>query len=315
MSYPSLQLVLCGKEGATSWDYEVLKRCIVPPSATGGLEDPSHPRPPLIDYHSIHLYTCSDKHVENAIAPLTAQRAIEVADALIDLAFVENELPATQARPRICFDEWNVWDPVRAIGAAGAEERYTLSDALAVGVWLNVFVRKSREVGIACLAQSVNVIAPLMTSAEGIVKQTIWYPLELFCRFMKGEQVAVHVACATYDGTVSEGSAWPKRHWLRGVVRHTPWLDVSATVDGEGWVSVAVVNIHEFEDMEVKIETEAGEGGDGLKVYTVGGENVRVTNMDGKDEVTIKESTWDRRKGVYKFPKHSMTMLRWKTKV
>ena len=42
--------------------------------------------------------------------------------------------------------------------------RYTLSDALAVGVWLNVFVRQSKYIGMANIAQSVNVIAPLMTT-------------------------------------------------------------------------------------------------------------------------------------------------------
>jgi hypothetical protein len=36
-----------------------------------------------------------------------------------------------------------VWDPIRAEGSKGAEENYTLSDALAVASWLNVFVRKS----------------------------------------------------------------------------------------------------------------------------------------------------------------------------
>ena len=57
---------------------------------------------------------------------------------LIDLAMIENNIPASQPRPTICFDEWNVWDPIRAIGSKGAEETYTLSDALAVAVWLNV---------------------------------------------------------------------------------------------------------------------------------------------------------------------------------
>jgi alpha-L-arabinofuranosidase len=53
-----------------------------------------------------------------------------------------------------------VWDPERAPGEQGAEELYTLSDALAVAVWLNVFVRQSRHLGMANIAQSVNVISP-----------------------------------------------------------------------------------------------------------------------------------------------------------
>jgi alpha-N-arabinofuranosidase len=90
--------------------------------------------------HSIHLYTSSSSHLPNVTAPLAAERAIEITSSLIDLARVENQVPPEQLRPTICFDEWNVWDPIRAEGSQGAEESYTLSDALAVAVWLNVFV-------------------------------------------------------------------------------------------------------------------------------------------------------------------------------
>lgn len=43
--------------------------------------------------------------------------------ALIDLAHIENKIPAGTRKQKICFDEWNVWDPVRAYGPDGAEEK------------------------------------------------------------------------------------------------------------------------------------------------------------------------------------------------
>lgn len=165
---------------------------------------------------------------------------------LIDLAMIENNIPPSQPRPTICFDEWNVWDPKRAIGSKGAEERYTLSDALAVAVWLNVFVRKSRDVGMACIAQTVNVISPLMTTKQGIIKQTSWWPYELFCKYMKGWTVACHVECTTYEGRTQLG-------WGKGLIRETPWLDVSASVDEEGVVSAVVVNMNKEADMETSV--------------------------------------------------------------
>lgn len=58
------------------------------------------------------------------IAPKSAERAIQVAASLIDLARIENKVPPTVRRQKICFDEWNVWDPVRAPGEQGAEEKY-----------------------------------------------------------------------------------------------------------------------------------------------------------------------------------------------
>lgn len=45
----------------------------------------------------------------------------------------------------------------------GLEQFYTFTDALAMASWLNVFVRQADIVEIACIAQSVNVISPLIT--------------------------------------------------------------------------------------------------------------------------------------------------------
>jgi alpha-N-arabinofuranosidase len=56
-------------------------------------------------------------------APRSAERAIQITAGLIDLARVENEVPHTVPRPLICFDEYNVWDPQRAPGEKGAEEK------------------------------------------------------------------------------------------------------------------------------------------------------------------------------------------------
>ncbi|KAJ1299917.1 hypothetical protein OPQ81_005358 [Rhizoctonia solani] len=171
-------------------DHHVLKECVS-----------------VVDMHSIHIYTASPKHLPNVTAPLSAERAIQTAAALIDIARIENNVPPTKPQTTICFDEWNVWDPERAPGDKGAEEKYTLSDALAVAVWLNVFVRQSKYIGMANIAQTVNVISPLMTSRDGIVKQTTWWPLLLFSRFMRGWTVAAHVSCGSWSGGDEPGLA------------------------------------------------------------------------------------------------------------
>jgi len=291
---PTLILILCGQDGTSTWDYYTLKHCLLP--AHSALSTSSVP---LIDMHSIHLYTSSSSHLPNVTAPLAAERAIEITSSLIDLARIENNVPPSQPRPTICFDEWNVWDPIRAEGSKGAEESYTLSDALAVAVWLNVFVRKSRDLGMACIAQSVNVISPLMTTEEGVTKQTTWWPLYLFSRFMRGWTVGVHVCCAVYEGETAPV-------WLRGAME-TPWLDVSAASGEDGSVNLVVVNIHDEKGIEARVEGVKGE----VSVYTVTGCDVAATNMKGCEEVSVRESTWDG-VGNYLFPKHSLTLLRWK---
>ena len=60
---------------------------------------------------------------------------------------------------KICYDEWNVWDETKAPGSVGLEQSYEYVDMLGVCAWLNLLVRKHKDVGIACIAQSVNVVS------------------------------------------------------------------------------------------------------------------------------------------------------------
>jgi alpha-N-arabinofuranosidase len=293
---PSITLILCGETGYSSWDYYVLKECVR--WDTHGLNTISKS---LIDMHSIHVYTADKEHLANATAPRSAERAIQMASALIDLARIENKVPETVPKQKICFDEWNVWDPLRAPGEQGAEERYTLSDALAVAVWLNVFVRQARDVGMANLAQSVNVISPLLTTADGLVKQTIWWPLLLFSRYMRGHTVALHVRAPEYAGRTNPP-------WIRSAIE-TPFLDCSATLSEDGYVNLAVANLSEERDFAVALEGLKTDGE--VAVFTVSGDNVDVTNTAEEQKVGIAESAWDG-KGKFTFGKHSFTLLRWK---
>ena len=157
---------------------------------------------------------------------------------------------------------------------------------------------------MANIAQSVNVISPLMTKKDGsgIIKQTIWWPYEIFCKYMNGERIAINVTCDEYKGST-------KPDFIRSG-HHTPYLDVSATIDEGGMVSICVVNIHLERDYDIGVGGVEGE----VQVMTVGahGEDLNATNMhDNPEAVVLKEDTWDG-KGKFAFKKHSLTMLRWR---
>ncbi|KAJ8120007.1 hypothetical protein O1611_g10477 [Lasiodiplodia mahajangana] len=141
-----------------------------------------------------------------------------------------------------------------------------------------------------------------MTTPNGIVRQSTWWPLLLFSKYMRGWSVSAHVRASAYDGETQPA-------WLQGTLEDgASWLDVSASVDEQGYVSLAVVNVSETEDFKVEVK---GVGRD-VSVYTVTAPQVTVTNTEGKEEVSIAESTWDG-DGAYTFPKHSFTMLRWQS--
>jgi len=218
--------------------------------------------------------------------------------SLIDLARVITKTPH---RPTICFDEWNIWDPVRAPGETGGEELYNLSDALALAVWLNVFIRQAKYIGMANIAQSVNVISPLMTTKTGLIKQTSYYPLYLFSKYMRGKTLGVHVSSGTYKGRTNPD-------WI-ATTMDVPWLDVSGALGDDGYVNISIVNISDENDFETDFK---GAGSD-VQVFTVGGKSIdkAAVNEDGKETVGIKESKWDG-KGKFVFEAKSFNLLRWK---
>ena len=67
------------------------------------------------------------------------------------------------------------------------EDIYNFEDVLQVGCILNTFIRRSDVVKIACIAQLVNVIAPIMTDPKGAAwRQTIYYPYYFASIFGRG---------------------------------------------------------------------------------------------------------------------------------
>ena len=97
-------------------------------------------------------------------------------------------LQKSSKRLWLSFDEWNVWyrardaqatDGKRAAAPPLLEEVYNLEDALLVGGFVNTLLRNSDRVRVGCLAQLVNVIAPLVTNDSGVLRQSTYYPVRL----------------------------------------------------------------------------------------------------------------------------------------
>jgi len=139
---------------------------------------------------------------------------------------------------KLSFDEWNVWfhsnDADRRIerwqvAPPQLEDVYDMTDALVVGTMLNALLRNADRVKVACLAQLVNVIAPIMTRAGGPAwRQTIYWPFLHAARYGRGVSLAPILEVPAYDA---------KNHG------DVPWLDVSAVLDeAAGEISLFAVN-------------------------------------------------------------------------
>ena len=64
-------------------------------------------------------------------------------------------------------------------------EVYNLEDAPVCAQYLTSFARNADLAKLGCLAQIVNVIAPIMTSPDGILVQTINHPFRMIIRTFK----------------------------------------------------------------------------------------------------------------------------------
>jgi alpha-N-arabinofuranosidase len=238
---PSLELVVCGSSNAHMPTFGEWERTVL-----------SHTYDD-IDYISCHAYyeeqngdlgsllasaVDMDHFIESVTATADHVKAVRGSDKIINLS----------------FDEWNVWYQSRfenvdkitgvdnwPIAPRLLEDSYSVADAVVVGNLLISLLRHADRVTSACLAQLVNIIAPIMTEPGGIAwRQTIFFPFALTSQLARGESLQPQLSCDDYD-TASYGSV--------------PVVDAAATYDPQsGHTSIFVVNRGQTETTELTVE-------------------------------------------------------------
>jgi alpha-L-arabinofuranosidase len=260
---PALELVGCGRDGISDWDREVIDGLV------------GH-----VDHHSIHLYTGSPDHWSNVLAPHQAERALAICRALIDRA---RHVQGVEREVGIAFDEWNVWFRERD-ERSGLEERYTLSDALAVATFLNVFVRRCAGLSMANLAQLVNVIAPIVTRPDGLLLQSIYHPLRLCAELVREVALDPLVRCPAVDHADPPEAPWPHRVADLGPF---PLLDVAATRD-EAATALTLTVVNRSADQAVRARFELGIPARAATAHLVAGDSPEATNtFEEPDRVSV----------------------------
>ncbi len=169
----SIETIVCGSShrGMPTfgrWEWEVLQECY------------EH-----VDYLSVHVYygNKDDDTPAFLAKPDGMARFIDEAVSLCDAVAASKK---QKRKINLSFDEWNVWYHSQAddkkmpkwkVAPPLLEDRYTFEDALVVGGMLITLLNRADRVKIGCLAQLVNVIAPIMTApGGGAWRQTIFYP-------------------------------------------------------------------------------------------------------------------------------------------
>jgi alpha-N-arabinofuranosidase len=149
----------------------------------------------VVDYISLHAYY--EQHADDVDSFLaTAVDMDQFIDAVIATADHVGAKLRNRKKLRLAFDEWNVWYQARFVGQTNLdwqyarpliEDSYTVVDAVVVGSYLISLLNHADRVAIACQAQLVNIIAPILTEPGGRAwRQTIFHPFAQTARLARG---------------------------------------------------------------------------------------------------------------------------------
>ncbi len=289
---PSIQLVACGA-GDPKWNLTVLE-------VLG----------PIVDYISVHTYVGGDDYYELLGSVKRAEDLLRLTDSAIEIAMSRGgarrqnafETTTPEKRIEIAFDEWNVWyrrrDGRDRSVKNKLEEPYDLRDALWTASMLHLFERWGDKVTMANMAQMVNVIAPIVTSPQGLYLQPNYFPMELY-RAESGDRVLESWSEGPRFSTKANGEL--------------PYLDICATRDSAGAIAIGVVNRHKDRALRAQFEIASAEPRRSGRVFTINGPSPDARNtFEAPNVVTMARSEFNAfgPRFAFEFPAHSVTLLK-----
>lgn len=252
---PSIETVLCGSSSRNSstfgtWEVESLDIAY-----------------DSVDYVSLHQY------YENRAddTPSFLAKSLELDEFIYSVICACDYVKAKKRSKKtinLSFDEWNVWYHSNgvpfekwSVAPPRLEGIYNFEDALVVGSMLITLLRHCDRIKIACLAQLVNVIAPIFTkTGGGIFEQTIFYPFMHLSNYGRGVALNPLIDCPKYDCKE---------------FTDVPFIESIATLDEEnGEMAIFCVNKSLDENAVLKVNLMDF---DGYKPY-------EFISMDGYDK-------------------------------
>ena len=287
---PEIELVACGSSNSSmptfgAWEETVLDHCY-----------------DYVDYLSLHSYygNRSSDTGEFLACSKDMDAFIRTVVAICDRVRDRKRSDRTMM---LSFDEWNVWfhsnDQDKKIpkwieAPPLLEDVYTFEDALVVGCLLITLLKHCDRVRIACLAQLVNVIAPIMTETGGRAwAQTIFYPFLHASALARGAALRTVVDCPSYEA---------------GKYGETPYVESIVTDDPlERRLTVLAVNRSLEDDIEAEVRIQGYGELRMIRHITLRSEDLKAVNTaDDPKRVVPEEKGTD---GPVILDRHSWNVL------
>ena len=291
----SIELVACGSSyrgmptfGA--WEAEVLEHTF------------EH-----VEYLSIHTYYGNPDND----TPTFLAKSDEMNDFIKEVVAVCDYVAAkkrTDKRIMLSFDEWNVWYRARnevmtdwVTPKPLLEEVYNMEDALLVGGMLITLLNNADRVKIACIAQLVNVIAPIMTKkGDASWVQSIFYPFVQTSTHGRGTVLTPVVDSPTYDTSKKKS---------------IPYLTSACVYDAEkGELKLFSVNRHLDEPLELLLDLSSFDPLKILECSTLHHSDLKAANtLENPQKIAPKDNEkahLDTQQLTVELPSASWNMIR-----
>ena len=270
---PEIELVVCGSsaEGMqtfAAWEATVLEHTY------------EH-----VDYLSLHGYYGNQKNdLQNYLAmSVGMDRFIKSVAAICD--YIKAKKRSTKTM-HLSFDEWNIWyhshekdeknEPWQQSPPI-LEDIYNFEDALLLGCLLITLLKNSDRVKIACLAQLVNVIAPIMTEKDGATwRQATFYPFAMTAAHGHGTVLRHNLDVAEYD--CADFKAVP---FVESVAIHNA---------EKNEIVIFAVNRSTDESIEFSAELQGFNPANILEFSEISGHDIKQTNTKDSCPVAPKTS-------------------------
>ncbi len=237
-----------------------------------------------VDYLSMHRYYMYSEERENPLEDFlgSADDMHEYIGTLrATIEYVRAKV-RSKKQVKISFDEWNIWsvtaprlEPLWKKAPHLLEDVYTFRDALVFAGLMNTLLNNCDVVKLGCLAQLVNVIAPIMTEKGGrTFKQTTFYPFKYIANYAKGETVRTFSDSDTFEN-------------MYGTARY---INEAVCHDRQnGRVSVSLCN-YSGSSREVELELRSFGDLEGEMYLEMANSDLAATNgFDRPDEVVPSE--------------------------
>jgi alpha-N-arabinofuranosidase len=275
----SLELVVCGSSNSDMPTYPDWERIVLEHTYE------------VVDHISLHMYFANHEKKSADYLALNHKLDRYIETIASTITYVKGK-KRSKRDVYISFDEWNVWYHSRKAdrdvldgnkgwphAPALLEDIYNFEDVLQVGCILNTFIRRSDVVKIACIAQLVNVIAPIMTEKGGPAwRQTIYYPYYFASIYGRGTALNLLVNSPGYDCIHGD---------------NIPYVDVSGVHDEEkGTLTFFLVNRHGTDSISVDLSLQGFATGQVIDHQVMTHNNLEAVNIArNQDEVAPRKGT------------------------